>query len=81
MVLSSGSGRYICCSRHGRTGMKTLYKIAVGAHVFKHCTARAGHDEHVEHNVDGVCQLNAVFGKRAAYNAHGIGNYVHRFSA
>ena len=43
-----------------------------------HGLADAGHDVHVEHDVNGVGQFKAVFGERRADDGHGVRNDVHR---
>ena len=65
---------------HRRAGMQALDEVAVGAHRVEHGGAHAGHDQHVEHDVDRVGQLNAVLGERAADNAHRVGDDVHRLA-
>ena len=40
--------------------------------------AHAGHDGHVQHNIDGVGQLHASLGEMGADRAHGVGDDIHR---
>ena len=58
-------------------GVQTLYIVGAVADSVKHIVADAGHDEHIENDIDGVGKLDAVFGEFRAYNAHGVGNDVH----
>ena len=51
--------------------------LAVAQNLF-HFSAHTGHNVHVQHDVDGVCDLISDFRQRRANRAHGIGNHVHR---
>ena len=64
---------------HRRAGMQALDEVAVSAHRVEHGSAHAGHDQHVEYDVDRVGQFNAVLGERAADN-HRVGDDVHRLA-
>ena len=57
-------------------GVQALDKIAVAERV-EHRVPDAGHNVHVQHNVDRIGQLNAYFGERRADRAHGIGDDIH----
>ena len=58
-------------------GMQTADEIGGISDAVEYFVADAGHNRHVEHDIDGVGQLNAVLCKGRADNAHGIGNGVH----
>ena len=58
--------------------VEALYKVAVGAYRVEHLPAHAGHDAHIQNNIDRVGHFNAVAREGRAYDAHGIGNDVHR---
>ena len=53
-------------------------ELTVGAELLKDSIARAGHDVHVDDNVRGVGDLDAVLGDRVADRTHRIRNHVHR---
>ena len=57
--------------------MQTLDEVSAVAESFQNVVANAGHDQHVENDVDGVGQLNAVLSKVGANDTHGVGNNVH----
>ena len=57
--------------------VQALDKARIVAERVAHGLSDAGHDVHVEHNVNGVCQFKAVFGKRRADDGHGVGDDVH----
>ena len=58
--------------------VQAAHPVVAVTQSFEHILAHAGHDRHVQHDVDGVGQLNAVFGKGRADRTHGIGDDVHR---
>ena len=58
-------------------GMQTLDKVAGITQRLQHVEADAGHNLHVQHNIDGVRQLDAVLGKGGADNGHGVRDDVH----
>ena len=60
--------------------METLDEVAVFADTFKYVETDAGHDEHIEHNIDRVGQLDAVLCEIGANDTHGVGNDVHGFA-
>ena len=59
-------------------GVKPLDVIRAVTQRVNHFFAHAGHNQHIEYNVNGVGQLNADLGKIRTDNTHGVGNHVHR---
>ena len=60
-----------------RTGMLAAHEIVGIAQLTQGLHTHAGHDIHVQHNVDGVGHFNADLGERAADGAHAVRNNVH----
>ena len=58
--------------------VKARNEVAVSAEVLPHRFACAGHNVHVEDDVFGVGQLDAVFRDRRAERSHAERNNVHR---
>ena len=58
-------------------GVQTLDVVVAVADGVKHIVADAGHDEHVEHDVDGVGKLDAVLCEVGTNDTHGVGDNVH----
>ena len=58
-------------------GVKALDEVSALAQSLQYIIAYAGHDQHVQHHVDRVGQLNAILGKGRSNDAHGVGDYVH----
>ncbi len=52
-------------------------ELALGAQRIHHLGAHAGHDAHVEHDIDAVGQLDADLGEGRANRAHGERHHVH----
>ena len=57
--------------------VQALDKARIIAERVAHGLADAGHDVHVEHDVNGVGQFKAVFGERRADDGHGVRDDVH----
>ena len=57
--------------------VQALDKALIVAERVAHSLADAGHDVHVEHDVNGVGQFKAVFGERRADDGHGVRDDVH----
>ena len=57
--------------------VQALDKALIIAERVAHGLADAGHDVHVEHDVNGVGQFKAVFGERRADDGHGVRDDVH----
>ena len=60
-----------------RLGVHARDEIFAVAQRVEHGLAHAGHDRHVQHDVNRIGQLNAVLGEFRADRAHGIGDHVH----
>ena len=60
--------------------VQTLDEVRAVAERVHHALADTGHDEHVQHDVNGVGQLNADLAELRADNAHGVGDNVHRLA-
>ena len=58
--------------------VQTAHPVVAVAQRFPHLVADAGHDGHVQHDIDGVGQLNANLGEVGADRAHGIRDDIHR---
>ena len=58
--------------------VQAAHTVVAVAKRFQHIFANAGHDGHIEHNIDGVGQLDADLGERGANRAHRIGDDIHR---
>ena len=59
-------------------GVHAAYPVVRIAQRIQHVFADTGHDIHVQHNVNGVGDLNTDLGERRADRAHRIGDDVHR---
>ena len=57
--------------------VQTADPVLAVAQRVKDCLAHAGHDRHAHHHIDGVGDLDAVFGKGRTDCAHGIGDDIH----
>ena len=60
--------------------VQAAHPVVTVAQGFQHILAHPGHDGHIQHDVDGVGQLDAVFGEGRPHRTHGIGDDVHRTS-
>ena len=58
-------------------GVETLDVIRAVAESFENVVSDSGHDKHIENDVNGVCELDAVLREIGAYDAHGVGNDIH----
>ena len=58
-------------------GVETLDVVSAVADSFEYVCTYSCHDEHVEYNVNGVCELDAVLSEVGAYDTHGVGDNVH----
>ena len=60
-----------------RLGVEALDEVGAVAKGVVYVKTYAGHDRHGNHNVDGVGELNAVFGKGGADDGHGVRDDIH----
>ena len=79
----SSTGRWAPDAAHRRRvdirlGVQPAHEISVGAQRVQHLLTHAGHDRHIQHDIDAVGELDADLGEGRAHGAHGIGDDVHR---
>ena len=57
--------------------VETLDEVSRVTQLVQDGLAHTGHDGHVQDNIDGIGQLDAVLGERRAHRTHAVGNHVH----
>ena len=61
----------------GAVGVQALDIVAAVPQGVQHVKTHPGHDGHVQHHIDGVGELDAVFGEGRAHHPHGVGDDIH----
>ena len=57
--------------------VQALHPVFAVAQNIQHSLAHAGHDGHVQHNVDGVGDLQADLSQGGPDGTHGVGDHIH----